>query len=180
VFGARFKGRGRSGQMAVCWDGAGLPPKPAPAPPGAGPRPVEPSTPQRKRDGKGHSKWSQIKRQKAVVDAKRGGRVLPGFGRENHGGRPRSAPIRRQLSVAHRQLRKAKAAGVPHAHIDRAIAKGSGRRGEADSLEAVRYEGLWPWPACRSWWKAFTPTTAKPPAAAEPAPALGKNGGNHR
>ncbi|NBQ21040.1 MAG: YebC/PmpR family DNA-binding transcriptional regulator, partial [Synechococcaceae bacterium WB6_3B_236] len=91
----------------------------------------------------GHSKWSQIKRQKAVVDAKRG--VV--FTR-----------LAREITVAARQgadpagnfqlrtaLEKARAAGVPNANIERAIAKGSGQGSEdGDSFEEVRYEGYGP------------------------------------
>jgi YebC/PmpR family DNA-binding regulatory protein len=42
-------------------------------------------------------------------------------------------------------IEKAKAAGVPNANIERAIAKGSGQGGGgADAFEAVRYEGYGP------------------------------------
>ncbi|MEB3317432.1 MAG: YebC/PmpR family DNA-binding transcriptional regulator [Cyanobacteriota bacterium] len=91
----------------------------------------------------GHSKWAQIKRTKAVVDAKRGA-VFTRLGREitvaaRAGGDPAG---NFQLRTA---IEKAKAAGVPNSNIERAIAKGSGQAGGAgDSLEAVRYEGYGP------------------------------------
>jgi len=91
----------------------------------------------------GHSKWAQIKRTKAVVDAKRGA-VFTRLGREitvaaRAGGDPAG---NFQLRTA---IEKAKAAGVPNGNIERAIAKGSGQAGgPGDSLEAVRYEGYAP------------------------------------
>ena len=69
----------------------------------------------------GHSKWAQIKRTKAVVDAKRGA-VFTRLGREiSVAARAGSDPAGNfQLRTA---ITKAKAAGVPAANIDRAIAK---------------------------------------------------------
>jgi YebC/PmpR family DNA-binding regulatory protein len=91
----------------------------------------------------GHSKWAQIKRTKAVVDAKRGA-VFTRLGREimvaARGGADPAGNF--QLRTA---IEKAKAAGVPNANIERAIAKGSGQGGSgADAFEAVRYEGYGP------------------------------------
>jgi YebC/PmpR family DNA-binding regulatory protein len=90
----------------------------------------------------GHSKWSQIKRTKAVVDAKRGA-VFTRLGREitvaaRAGGEPAG---NFQLRTA---IEKARAAGMPSANIERAIAKGSGRADAGDHLEAIRYEGYGP------------------------------------
>lgn len=91
----------------------------------------------------GHSKWSQIKRTKAVVDAKRGA-VFTRLGREitvaaRAGGDPAG---NFQLRTA---IEKARAAGMPSANIDRAIAKGSGRGDAgANDLETIRYEGYGP------------------------------------
>ncbi|HEY9629597.1 MAG TPA: YebC/PmpR family DNA-binding transcriptional regulator [Coleofasciculaceae cyanobacterium] len=87
----------------------------------------------------GHSKWANIKRQKARVDAVKGATF---------------ARISRAIIVAARsgvpdpagnfQLRtaieKAKAADIPNENIDRAIAKGAGKL-SGDELEAIRYEG---------------------------------------
>ena len=91
----------------------------------------------------GHSKWAQIKRTKAVVDAKRGA-VFTRIGREitvaARGGADPAGNF--QLRTA---IEKAKAAGVPNANIERAIAKGSGQGGaEGNQFEAVRYEGYGP------------------------------------
>ncbi|NJK38793.1 MAG: YebC/PmpR family DNA-binding transcriptional regulator [Oscillatoriales cyanobacterium RM2_1_1] len=88
----------------------------------------------------GHSKWANIKRQKARVDAVKG-KVF--------------TKIAREIIVAARtgvadpeanfQLRtavdKAKAAGIPNENIERAIAKGAGTLESGNDLEAVRYEG---------------------------------------
>ncbi|NES17704.1 MAG: YebC/PmpR family DNA-binding transcriptional regulator [Symploca sp. SIO3E6] len=89
----------------------------------------------------GHSKWANIKRQKARVDAVKGKTF---------------AKLSRAIIVAARsgvpdpdanfQLRnavdKAKAAGIPNDNIERAIAKGSGKLGaDGDHLEEIRYEG---------------------------------------
>ncbi|MFZ9282814.1 MAG: YebC/PmpR family DNA-binding transcriptional regulator, partial [Prochlorococcaceae cyanobacterium] len=91
----------------------------------------------------GHSKWAQIKRTKAVVDAKRGA-VFTRLGREIMvAARSGADPAGNfQLRTA---IEKAKAAGVPNANIERAIAKGSGQgQGGGEQFEAVRYEGYGP------------------------------------
>ncbi|MDY6898211.1 MAG: YebC/PmpR family DNA-binding transcriptional regulator [Cyanobacteriota bacterium] len=92
----------------------------------------------------GHSKWANIKRQKARVDAKRGKTFTQ---------------LSRAIIVAARngvadpngnfQLRtaieKAKAAGIPNDNIERAIAKGAGTFDDGDAkLEEIRYEGYGP------------------------------------
>jgi YebC/PmpR family DNA-binding regulatory protein len=92
----------------------------------------------------GHSKWANIKRQKARVDAKKGYTF---------------ARLSRAMIVAARQgvpdpnanfqlrsaVDKAKAAGIPNENIDRAIAKGSGQWGQdGASWESIRYEGYGP------------------------------------
>lgn len=88
----------------------------------------------------GHSKWANIKRQKARVDAKKGKTFTQ---------------LSRAIIVAARngvadpegnfQLRtaidKAKAAGVPNDNIERAIAKGAGTYSDDSILEEIRYEG---------------------------------------
>ncbi len=90
----------------------------------------------------GHSKWANIKRQKARVDAVRG-KVFAKMSREiivaaRQGGDPAG---NFQLRTA---IDKAKAAGVPNDNIDRAIAKGSGNLSADNSFEAIRYEGYGP------------------------------------
>ncbi|NQV10646.1 MAG: YebC/PmpR family DNA-binding transcriptional regulator [Cyanobacteria bacterium] len=122
----------------------------------------------------GHSKWSQIKLQKAVVDAKRGV-VFTRLGREIMvAARSGADPAGNfQLRTA---IEKAKAAGVPNANIDRAIAKGSGQAaGEADRFEAVRYEGYGPG-GVAILVEAFTDNRNR--TAADLRLAFGKNGGN--
>lgn len=92
----------------------------------------------------GHSKWANIKRQKARVDAVKG-KVFAKMSREiivaarSGGGDPEG---NFQLRTA---IDKAKAAGVPNDNIDRAIAKGTGQLGaDGSELEAIRYEGYGP------------------------------------
>jgi YebC/PmpR family DNA-binding regulatory protein len=122
----------------------------------------------------GHSKWAQIKRTKAVVDAKRGA-VFTRLGREitvaaRAGGDPAG---NFQLRTA---IEKAKAAGVPNANIERAIAKGSGQAGgEGDQFEAVRYEGYGPG-GVAVLIEAFTDNRNR--TAADLRLAFSKHGGN--
>jgi YebC/PmpR family DNA-binding regulatory protein len=122
----------------------------------------------------GHSKWAQIKRTKAVVDAKRGA-VFTRLGREitvaaRGGGDPAG---NFQLRTA---IEKAKAAGVPNANIERAIAKGSGQAGgEGDQFEAVRYEGYGPG-GVAVLIEAFTDNRNR--TAADLRLAFSKHGGN--
>ncbi len=88
----------------------------------------------------GHSKWANIKRQKARVDAVKG-KVFTKISREiivaARSGVPDPAG-NFQLRTA---IEKAKAAGIPNDNIDRAIAKGAGKLGGNSELEAIRYEG---------------------------------------
>ena len=91
----------------------------------------------------GHSRWAQIKRTKAVVDAKRGA-LFTRLGREimvaARGGAEPAGNF--QLRTA---IEKARAAGLPNSNIERAISKGSGQGGaESQRFEAVRYEGYGP------------------------------------
>ncbi len=122
----------------------------------------------------GHSKWAQIKRQKAVVDAKRGV-VFTRLAREiTVAARSGADPAGNfQLRTA---IEKAKAAGVPNANIERAIAKGSGQAGgEADQFEAVRYEGYGPG-GVAVLVEAFTDNRNR--TAADVRLAFAKHGGN--
>ncbi len=89
----------------------------------------------------GHSKWANIKRQKARVDAKKGktftqlSRAIIVAARQ---GTPDPAG-NFQLRTA---IEKAKAAGIPNENIDRAIAKGAGTFSSDDAnYEEIRYEG---------------------------------------
>jgi YebC/PmpR family DNA-binding regulatory protein len=100
----------------------------------------------------GHSKWANIKRQKARVDAVRG-KTFTQLSRAiivaARNGLPDPAG-NFQLRTA---IDKAKAAGIPNDNIERAIAKGAGTfeggsvRGaspQENRLEAIRYEGYGP------------------------------------
>lgn len=88
----------------------------------------------------GHSKWANIKRQKARVDAARA-KIFTKVSREiivaARSGVPDPAG-NFQLRTA---IEKAKAAGIPNENIERAIAKGAGKFGANSELEAIRYEG---------------------------------------
>lgn len=90
----------------------------------------------------GHSKWANIKRHKAVVDAKKGA-VYAKMAREiivaaKMGGGDPSGNFRLRTAIE-----KAKAEGVPNDNIQRAIEKGTGSGG-ADSIEELTYEGYGP------------------------------------
>jgi|SRR3989344_1179301 len=84
----------------------------------------------------GHSKWSQIKRQKGVTDAARS-RVFSRFARlitiesKKAGGNLSSPGLASAID-------RAKAANMPKENIERAIAKGSSK--DAGDLEQVVYE----------------------------------------
>jgi YebC/PmpR family DNA-binding regulatory protein len=123
----------------------------------------------------GHSKWANIKRQKARVDAVKGKTF---------------AKVSRAIIVAARtggtdpnanfQLRtaidKAKAAGIPNDNIERAIAKGAGTFGADDSnLEEIRYEGYGPG-GVAILIEALTDNRNR--TAADLRAAFGKSGGN--
>jgi YebC/PmpR family DNA-binding regulatory protein len=90
----------------------------------------------------GHSKWSTIKRDKAVTDAKRGQeftkiiRLITVAARQGGGDPSANATLRLAIE-------KAKSARMPKDNIDRAIKKGTGGGG-AGSLEEVTYEGFGP------------------------------------
>lgn len=91
----------------------------------------------------GHSKWSTIKRKKAVTDAKRGAvftrlaREIAIAAREGGG----STDTNFALRVA---VEKAKAESMPAANIERAIQRGTGEGKDAAALEQVTYEGFAP------------------------------------
>ncbi|OGC38717.1 hypothetical protein A3K42_00125 [candidate division WWE3 bacterium RBG_13_37_7] len=92
----------------------------------------------------GHSKWANIKRDKAVNDAKRSNmftklsRLISVAARQS-GGDPDANPA---LRLA---IEKAKRDGrMPKDTIDKAIARGAGRGADATSLEEITYEGFGP------------------------------------
>jgi YebC/PmpR family DNA-binding regulatory protein len=86
----------------------------------------------------GHSKWSKVKRIKAVVDAKRG-KIFSKLAREvtvtakTGGGDPEMNPRLRMV------LLKCRSVNMPADNIDRAIKKGTGG-GEEANFEDLTYE----------------------------------------
>jgi YebC/PmpR family DNA-binding regulatory protein len=92
----------------------------------------------------GHSKWANIKRQKAVVDAKKG-KIFAKLSREIIIAAKFGVPDPAGNFQLRTAIEKARAAGVPNDNIDRAIAKGSGQFDSgSNALEAIRYEGYGP------------------------------------
>jgi YebC/PmpR family DNA-binding regulatory protein len=90
----------------------------------------------------GHSKWSQIKRQKGATDAQRG-QLFTKLAKEiiiaaKQGGPDPNANFRLRLAV-----QKAKESNMPHDNIDRAIKRATGG-GEGAELTEVTYEGFGP------------------------------------
>jgi YebC/PmpR family DNA-binding regulatory protein len=90
----------------------------------------------------GHSKWSTIKRQKGVTDAKRGA-LFTLVAREisvaaRQGGGDPDANYRLRLAVE-----KARSVNMPSDNIKRTIDKATGG-GEADQFEEIVYEGYGP------------------------------------
>ncbi|MFA5942323.1 MAG: YebC/PmpR family DNA-binding transcriptional regulator [Candidatus Paceibacterota bacterium] len=88
----------------------------------------------------GHSKWSQIKRQKATTDAAKS-RIFARYARlitmeSKKAGGVLSAP---GLAVA---ISRAKAANMPKDNIERAVAKGTSK--DSGNLERVVYEAYGP------------------------------------
>lgn len=90
----------------------------------------------------GHSKWKQIKRQKAVVDQKRGAQFTK-LGREitmaaRAGGGDPDGNARLRLAII-----KAKEGNMPADIIERAISKAVGET-DASQLDEIVYEGYGP------------------------------------
>jgi YebC/PmpR family DNA-binding regulatory protein len=90
----------------------------------------------------GHSKWSQIKRQKGAADTKRG-QIFTKLAREiivavREGGSNPEANFRLRLAV-----QKARDSNMPLDNIDRAIKRGSGQA-EGASLAEMVLEGYGP------------------------------------
>ncbi|MEH2110052.1 YebC/PmpR family DNA-binding transcriptional regulator [Nostoc sp.] len=123
----------------------------------------------------GHSKWGNIKRQKAVVDAKKG-KTFTQLSRAiivaARSGVPDPA-LNFQLRTA---IDKAKAASIPNDNIERAIAKGAGTfGGDNATFEAIRYEGYGPG-GVAILIEALTDNRNR--TAADLRVAFSKNGGN--
>lgn len=92
----------------------------------------------------GHSKWANIKRQKARVDAVKG-KTFAKLSREIIVASRTGVPDPEGNFQLRNAVEKAKAAGIPNENIERAIAKGSGHlANDGYSLEEIRYEGYGP------------------------------------
>ncbi|MEX0616877.1 MAG: YebC/PmpR family DNA-binding transcriptional regulator [Candidatus Woykebacteria bacterium] len=91
----------------------------------------------------GHSKWSTIKRQKGVTDAKRGqaftrvANAITLAARE--GGASSDSNFKLRLAIE-----AAKRLNMPKDNIERAVDRGVGKGSEAAKLEEVIYEGFGP------------------------------------
>ena len=87
----------------------------------------------------GHSKWATTKRQKAVVDAKKGaiftklGKLIAIAARKGH-----DPTVNFSLRLA---MDKARQANMPKDNIERAIKRGTGELAGAQ-IEELIYEGL--------------------------------------
>jgi YebC/PmpR family DNA-binding regulatory protein len=91
----------------------------------------------------GHSKWAQIKRQKAATDSKRGA-LFSKLARElavavREGGPNPENNLRLRIAIE-----RAKREAMPNDTIDRAIAKASGAGSDSENWETVFYEGYGP------------------------------------
>jgi YebC/PmpR family DNA-binding regulatory protein len=91
----------------------------------------------------GHSKWAGVKHKKAIVDAKRGklfgklARAITVAAREGGGDPDHNATLAQAIV-------KAKDANMPNDNIDRAIKKGAGGAGDAETYQHLTYEGYGP------------------------------------
>lgn len=121
----------------------------------------------------GHSKWSTIKRHKAVVDAKRG-KMFSIIGKEitlsvkSGGSNPDFNPQLRTL------LAKAKSANMPNENIQKAIQKGTGEI-PGVQIEELLYEGYGPGGV---GFMVEVTTDNKNRAVSEVRNAFSKGGGN--
>ncbi|MBD2301131.1 YebC/PmpR family DNA-binding transcriptional regulator [Nostoc sp. FACHB-87] len=123
----------------------------------------------------GHSKWANIKRQKAVVDAKRG-KTFTQLSRAIIVAARNGVPDPAGNFQLRTAIEKAKAAGIPNDNIERAIAKGAGTfNGDNHSLEEIRYEGYGPG-GVAILVEALTDNRNR--TAADLRVAFSKNGGN--
>lgn len=90
----------------------------------------------------GHNKWSQIKRQKAVTDQKRGSlftKLAKAIAvATKQGGKDLTSNFKLRLATE-----KAKTANMPNDNIERAIKRGSGEL-EGATIEEIVYEGYGP------------------------------------
>jgi YebC/PmpR family DNA-binding regulatory protein len=123
----------------------------------------------------GHSKWANIKRQKAVVDAKKG-KTFTQLSRAIIVAARSGVPDPTGNFQLRTAIEKAKVAGIPNDNIERAIAKGAGTFEDGNSnFESIRYEGYGP-AGVAILVEAFTDNRNR--TAAELRVAFSKNGGN--
>ncbi|MEM7555903.1 MAG: YebC/PmpR family DNA-binding transcriptional regulator [Cyanobacteria bacterium P01_A01_bin.84] len=122
----------------------------------------------------GHSKWANIKRQKAVVDAKKG-KTFTQLSRAIILAARNGIPDPNGNFQLRTVIDKAKAAGMPNDNIDRAIAKGSGTFDDGSNFEEIRYEGYGPGGVAIL---VETLTDKRNRTAADLRLAFSKNGGN--
>lgn len=123
----------------------------------------------------GHSKWANIKRQKARVDAKKG-KMFTKISREIIVAARSGVPDPEANFQLRTAIDKAKAAGIPNDNIERAIAKGAGTWDSgSDNYEAIRYEGYGPG-GVAVLIEALTDNRNR--TAADLRAAFSKNGGN--
>lgn len=88
----------------------------------------------------GHSKWSTIKRQKGITDAKRGALFTKLGNQLAFAARGGADPATN--SALAMVIEKAKAANMPHANIERSIQRAADK--SAAALEEIMYEGYGP------------------------------------
>ncbi|MBD2774628.1 YebC/PmpR family DNA-binding transcriptional regulator [Iningainema tapete] len=122
----------------------------------------------------GHSKWANIKRQKAVVDAKKG-KTFTQLSRAIIVAARNGVPDPAGNFQLRTAIDKAKAAGIPNDNIERAIAKGSGTFSGDATVEEIRYEGYGPG-GVAILIEALTDNRNR--TAADLRAAFSKNGGN--
>ncbi len=122
----------------------------------------------------GHSKWANIKRQKARVDAVKG-KTFTQLSRAIIVAARTGVPDPAGNFQLRTAIEKAKASGIPNENIERAIAKGAGTFGSDAHFEAVRYEGYGP-SGVAILIEALTDNRNR--TAADLRAAFSKNGGN--
>ncbi len=123
----------------------------------------------------GHSKWANIKRQKARVDAKKG-KTFTQLSRAIIVAARNGSPDPEANFQLRTAIDKAKQSGIPNDNIERAIAKGAGTYANEDSnYEEIRYEGYGPG-GIAILIEALTDNRNR--TAADLRAAFSKNGGN--
>jgi len=90
----------------------------------------------------GHSKWSTIKRQKAVSDARKG-KIFTKLAKAITVAAQKAGPDPSANFALRLALEKARTANMPNENIDRAIKKATGED-KAGKLEEILYEGYGP------------------------------------